>query len=96
VKYFAAIPKGTDLSVSAQAKIACFLAAAHLCMLDYLQSAQSQHNFNGEELRKHWYEQMESNASGYRTKFYEDVGTRALVVSHFSSSLFLSLISFDS
>jgi hypothetical protein len=85
VKYFATIPKDNEFSNSAHAKIAFFLAAAHLTMLDRLQSAQRERNLNGPELLSHWHEQMESKVSDYRSKFFQEVVSRIREVSPFFS-----------
>ncbi|KAF8501239.1 hypothetical protein BU17DRAFT_72018 [Hysterangium stoloniferum] len=50
VKYFAAFTKDNDLSLTAHDAIACFLAAAHKIMLDWLQTAKRHHQFDGPQL----------------------------------------------
>ncbi|KAF8525579.1 hypothetical protein BU17DRAFT_74439 [Hysterangium stoloniferum] len=78
VTYFATLSKDNDLSCSVYIAIACFLPAAHTTMLEWLQNAQNENNFNGSELLTHWHELMEPQGPRYlRDQFFSEVVQRA-------------------
>ncbi|KAF8525518.1 hypothetical protein BU17DRAFT_62670 [Hysterangium stoloniferum] len=59
IKYFAALSKDNNPSVTAHDAIACFLATAYTIMLDWLQITKIQYQFDRPQLLKHWHELME-------------------------------------
>src|SRR6266550_8431253 len=88
VKFFSVLPKDTDLSLTAYAAIASFLAAAHEMMLETLQKAHEEKKLNGQQLLKYWHGLMEPiGARDSREEFFTKVVERANVVSCF---IFLS------
>jgi hypothetical protein len=65
--YFQDVPDD-DKSLSAHHWIACFIAAAHTTMLEWLEGARG--NRNGEQLLMAWHEAMEKNANDARSEFF--------------------------
>jgi hypothetical protein len=77
------LPKGNDLSLTAHNAIACFLAAAHLTMLESLQKARKK-GLNGPQLLKYWHQLMEpTTVRNPREAFFTKVVKRADSVSRF-------------
>jgi hypothetical protein len=68
LEYFKDVPVNNDLSFTAHHRIACFIAAAHMTMLEWLEGAPG--NRNGEQLLAVWHEAMEKNANDARSKFF--------------------------
>ena len=68
VEYFQDVPNNDDMSLSAYHQIACFIAAAHTTMLEWLERAPGNHN--GEQLLAVWHEAMEKNANNARSEFF--------------------------
>lgn len=88
MEFFSNLPCDNDLSLTAHAAIACFIAAAHLVMLEYLQKARNENGLNGLELLMHWHELMEpTGVRDGRDVFFTEVVNRANKVGHF---IFLS------
>jgi hypothetical protein len=88
VEFFSNLPHDNDLSLTAHAAIACFIAAAHLTMLEWLQKAHNENGFNGLQLLVYWHELMEpSGVRDGREAFFTEVVNRANKVGHF---IFLS------
>jgi hypothetical protein len=71
VEYFKDVPAQNDLSFTAHHRIACFIAAAHTIMLEWLQGAQP--NRSGKQLLEVWHEAMEKNADEARPNFFSKV-----------------------
>ena len=81
------------MSFNAHSAIASFLAAAHKTMLEWLQKAQKQNGFNGDALRRWWYDIMERRVQRERRReFFSEVLRKANTVSHwfltFQSSIY--------
>lgn len=77
VKFFSTLPKNNDLSLTAHIAIACFLAAAHLTMLELLQGEQKK-GLNGPQLLEYWHELMEPpTVRDRREAFFTKVVKRA-------------------
>jgi hypothetical protein len=68
LEYFQDVPDDNDLSFTAHHRIACFLAAAHTIMLEWLEMAGC--NRNGKQLLAAWHEAMEKNANDERSEFF--------------------------
>ena len=80
LEYFQDVPDDNDLSFTAHHRIACFLAAAHTIMLEWLERARR--NRNGKQLLAAWHEAMEKNADDARPKFFLKVVELAKRASH--------------
>ena len=74
------MPRGDDMSFSAHHQIACFIAAAHMTMHQWLERASG--NRNGEQLLAVWHEAMEKNANDARSEFFIKVVALAKRASH--------------
>ncbi|EDR00639.1 uncharacterized protein LACBIDRAFT_313129 [Laccaria bicolor S238N-H82] len=59
VKYFATLSKVDHLSFTTHSIIACFIAAAHTTMLEWLKRMQAENNLDGLQLHTHWHKVME-------------------------------------
>jgi hypothetical protein len=81
--YFTELTTDNDMSFSAHSAIASFLAAAHKTMLEWLQEAQRQNGFDGNELLEWWYDIMERGTRREgRQKFFSEVLRKANTVCH--------------
>jgi hypothetical protein len=84
VEYFKPLSKDNDLSLSAHAAIACFVAAAHETMLKVLQDVQKEKRWNRLELLSYWHNLMEpTGGRSGRDQFFAKVINRANDVSSF-------------
>lgn len=84
MEFFSALPRNNDLSLTAHAAIACFLAAAHEMMLETLQKVYNEQGLNGQQLLEYWHRLMEPiGARDGRKEFFTKVVDRANKVSRF-------------
>ncbi|KAF8327857.1 hypothetical protein F5887DRAFT_924568 [Amanita rubescens] len=78
VKFFSTLSRENDLSPTAHAAIACFLAAAHETMLETLQKAHNERGLNGQQLLEYWHGLIEPiEARNSRKDFFTKVVERA-------------------
>ena len=81
--FFSGLRRNNDLSLTAHAAIASFLAAAHEMMLETLQKAHNA-GLSGQALLNHWYRLMEAvEGRKSREEFFTKVVERANAVSRF-------------
>ncbi|KAK2464638.1 hypothetical protein APHAL10511_003331 [Amanita phalloides] len=73
VKFFSALPRFNELSLTTHAAIACFIAAAHQTMLETLQKVHIEQKLNGEQLLEYWHGLMESTKRDGREAFFAKV-----------------------
>ena len=92
-KYFSNIRVDNDLSITAHATIACFLAAAHETMLKWLKEIH-ENEPNAQQVLRTWHELMEKKG-GERQKFFtcvvglaEEASNRFLVFCPLPKSFF--------
>jgi hypothetical protein len=70
--YFNELPRDNDLSLTANVGIACFIAAAHKTMHDWLEKLDQK--MDEKSLLERWYEVMEpTNDRSGRERFFETV-----------------------
>ncbi|KAK2464126.1 hypothetical protein APHAL10511_003874 [Amanita phalloides] len=77
VKFFSALPKLNDLSLTAHTAIACFIAVAHQTMLETLQKARDEERLDGVQLLEYWHGLMESTKRDGREVFFTEVVKKA-------------------
>ena len=81
--FFSVLPQENDLSGTAQAAIASFLAAAHQMMLETLQK-EYERGLDGPQLLQYWHELMEpTGVRDRREAFFIRVVNKAASVSRF-------------
>jgi hypothetical protein len=93
--YFSAVTDDNDLSYSAHVAIACFLAACHMTMLNWLLEMHSNAVAGGPDLLARWHAIMERGEQitekdreqqKNRTEFFQQVVELAETVSHYHLS----------
>ena len=81
VKYFDSFTKENDSSYTAHIAVACFIAAAHQTMHEWLKDAQDKNEGN---LRAYWHRRMEPVGDrSFRNRFFLEVVTLANSASQF-------------